>query len=320
MAAIDDELAGGELRAMQLLGKLRRAVSEAEASQLSAQARAEIQRLATLADELEDAAGALDDDSAALVSVARHRSEHARLQLALRDALLDARRAIRAHDEHRRAALLAGGSAQIDRTAVQSAAEVTETLRRTRRLMAEEVARSEAALSNLHATGGTLRGVLDEHGAIAGSLAAGARTTSRIKRREATDRALTLVGFAFFLAVVAHIVARRLVPLARPLLGASTPPAPAPTPAPPERQSPLEPADGARAAPRAPSPADGEAWRDGDGGGRDASPDGARSCAVDGGDGLQEAGRCGAPEPSRADRGRDGRQGGLQLEQPHTPT
>lgn len=213
-------------RVERLIAHLATAGSEAEASQLSCQVRAELQQLGERTDALEDAAGALDDDRAALATVARHRAEHRRLGLALRAALLAAHAAIRSGDDERRAALLAGGSAaQADRSAVQSAVEVTETLRRTRQLMAEEVARSEAALSNLHESGGALRQVLDEHGRIAESVASGARTMSRIKRREATDKALNMGGLCFFLLVVAHIFGRRLAPLVRPLFGASTPPA-----------------------------------------------------------------------------------------------
>lgn len=230
------------LRVEKLLLRLREAATEAEAAQLGAQTRAELQQLAELADKLEDAAGALDDDSEALAEVARQRAEHRRLQQALRTALLDARRAIRSHDDERRAALLAGGSAQVDRTAVQSAVEITETLRRTRQLMANEVARSEAALSNLNETGGALRDVLDEHGRIADSVASGSRTMSRIKRREATDKLLNMGGLCFFLLVVAHIFGRRLMPFVRPIFWRSTPSSP-PLVA-PARHSPLEPATG----------------------------------------------------------------------------
>ncbi|KAJ1634237.1 Sec20-domain-containing protein [Pavlovales sp. CCMP2436] len=262
MADADD---GGLEPVRKALARLRSAADEAEASLLGAHVRAELQRLTALADALEDAASALDDDTDALAAVARRRAEHGRLQRELRDALLEARRGLRLRAEDQRAALLAGGSAQADRTAVQSAVEVTEALRRTRQLMANEVARSEAALSNLHSTGGALREVLDDHASIADAVTTGSKTTSRIKRREATDRVLTILGLCFFLAVVVHIIGRRLLPRARP---SSLPPPLAPRP---ERRSPLEhAAGGAR-------PADEESAAGSD---RDAWPG---ACAAEGG-------------------------------------
>lgn len=225
-AALERDLAAHESGLREVIDAIRSACDDPTASRLSAQVREALGKLAGLTDTLEDTADALDDDTAARAKVSRYRASHARLGDDLRSALLHARRTAAAND---RAALLAGAVPGADRSAVQSAVEATEALRRTRAAMASEVARSEQALSALHSSGGALRGILDEHGRLADSVASGSRTVGRIKRREAVDRYLNLCGLAFFLCVVAYVVGRRLLPFAAPLFrfgGRPTLPAP----------------------------------------------------------------------------------------------
>lgn len=97
-----------------------------------------------------------------------------------------------------------------DRMAVQSAREATSALARTRKMMAEELQRSDVTLRSLDMQGKSLRDTLQEHRSIVGSLAASRRALSRLQRRDLTDKILLAVGFSFFCLVVLHIAKKRL--------------------------------------------------------------------------------------------------------------
>jgi len=97
-----------------------------------------------------------------------------------------------------------------DRMAVQSARDATSALARTRKLMAEELQRSDVTLRSLDTQGKSLRDTLQEHRSIIGSLAASRRALSRLQRRDFTDKILLAIGFSFFCLVVLHIAKKRL--------------------------------------------------------------------------------------------------------------
>jgi protein transport protein SEC20 len=97
-----------------------------------------------------------------------------------------------------------------DRMSVQSARDATSALARTRRMMAEELSRSNLTLKSLDTQSKSLRNTLQEHRSIVSSLAASRRALSRLQRRDLTDKILLGLGFLFFCLVVLYIAQKRL--------------------------------------------------------------------------------------------------------------
>lgn len=97
-----------------------------------------------------------------------------------------------------------------DRMSIQSARDATSALARTRRLMAEELARSAHSLQSLDTQSKSLRDTLQEHRSIVSSLAASRRALARLQRRDLTDKILLALGFLFFCLVVLYIAQKRL--------------------------------------------------------------------------------------------------------------
>lgn len=227
------EVHDSEADVQRAIRKLADASNGTVLTQLTSAVRHKLQTLAERIDTLEDEAMVADDAvaaEAALGTIAAHRAEHSRLSHDLRTKLVAARGIVAVRMEEQRASASAREAAPADesgaeadesaddgglpaRSAVQSAVEATEALKRTRKLMASEVARTEQALSTLHESGGTLRRAADEHDAIADGVGSGSKTLRRIRRREAMDKALTWGSFGMFLLVVLRVFLRRM-PLA----------------------------------------------------------------------------------------------------------
>jgi protein transport protein SEC20 len=158
----------------------------------------------------------------------RHRAEGESLAASLRDLATEVRANRARLEEEERKALFATGyedgsgaaarHAPDARASAQSARNVTDSLRRTRQLMASELTRTEATLRSLDDQGKSLKGTLKEHRGITGTLDTGRRSLTRLQRRDLTDKFLMLLGFVFFLLVRrrgSHSISARLTHSAR---------------------------------------------------------------------------------------------------------
>jgi hypothetical protein len=150
---------------------------------------------------------------------ARVHSNRGRVEAAERAALFALDEAGRAQTRTH-----AQGDGLSARASVQTARDVTASLRRTRQLMSTELHRQDATLQSLDGQSKSLKGTLHEHRGIDGVLGAGKRKMTRLQQRDLTDRVLIGAAFTFFLTVVLYIVKVRRRPSAR----ASEAPAPAP--------------------------------------------------------------------------------------------
>ena len=174
--------------------------------------------LRELAEEQEEGSQA---EAQALAAARRAGEAHSSLEAAVRGA---AARARRNADERARGALWGGldkgkgdkgkddasGAGAGDEDAKAAAAEATESLRRTRALMEEELAQGRATLAALTASTSTLTEAKGEFEGQAGLLTAGRRLLEWLRRANSSDRLMNLLAFGFFLCCAAHVVARRM--------------------------------------------------------------------------------------------------------------
>ena len=194
--------------------------------------RASLRRHAEQVDALEQLAAVQDrpsEEEEVRALVRRHRAEAGTLSTSLRELAAKVRSDRSQREASERAALFApvaggdssdGSSAPSGassrsgrlsaRASAQAARDVTESLRRTRALMANELQRTEATLRSLDEQGKKLRGTLNEHRGIDGTLASGRRKLNRLETRDMTDKVLFALAFGFFVCVVLHIVNKRL--------------------------------------------------------------------------------------------------------------
>ena len=194
--------------------------------------RASLRRHAEQVDALEQLAAVQDrpsEEEEVRALVRRHRAEAGTLSTSLRELAAKVRSDRSQREASERTALFApvaggdssdGSSAPSGassrsgrlsaRASAQAARDVTESLRRTRALMANELQRTEATLRSLDEQGKKLRGTLNEHRGIDGTLASGRRKLNRLETRDMTDKVLFALAFGFFVCVVLHIVNKRL--------------------------------------------------------------------------------------------------------------
>ena len=196
----------------------------------SASLRATLRRHAGLADELERLAAECDrpaEQEAATAQARRHRTENATLVSSLRELASKAQASRARHEDDERAALLGGegegvgtGSRPAARAGVGAARDVTESLRRTRMIMADELQRAEYGWPNsnrrlrraqsddapshpvfgsntmraLDAQGKSLKDTLAEQQGVGSSLKTGKRALSKLQRRDVTDAILLIAA------------------------------------------------------------------------------------------------------------------------------
>ena len=129
----------------------------------------------------------------------RHRTESETLTSALREltAKVHAGRATQQEAERQalldegslaRGALSEGGGGVSARSNKAAAKDATESLRRTRQIMADELQRADNTLRTLDAQGSSLKHTLQEQRGVGSSLDSGRRSLARLRRREFTDK------------------------------------------------------------------------------------------------------------------------------------
>lgn len=147
---------------------------------------------------------------------------HHDLRASLRNANLQAKANMRKAAQQERELLLGGGEESTIRrrnlqtkTGLTSAAEsITESLRRTRQLMVQEVERSTGTLMTFEESTTVLRKAETEYKGHRSLLSRTRNLLSTMQRQDVLDRVILAVGFFLFSCAVLYVVSKRIGVLA----------------------------------------------------------------------------------------------------------
>ncbi|XP_050239212.1 uncharacterized protein LOC126688533 [Quercus robur] len=145
------------------------------------------------------------------------KNESHNLRQSLRNANLQAKANMRkAAQEERELLLGGGGESTIRRRNLQtkagmtSAAEsITDSLRRTRQLMVQEVERSASTLTTVEESTGVLKKAESEYKGQRSLLMRTRNLLSTMQRQDVLDRVILAVGFFLFSCAVLYVVSKR---------------------------------------------------------------------------------------------------------------
>lgn len=140
------------------------------------------------------------------------------LRLSLRNANLQAKANMRKAAQEERELLLGGGEESTIRrrnlqtkAGMTSAAEsITDSLRRTRQLMVQEVERSASTLVAVEESTGVLRKAESEYKGHRSLLSRTRNLLSTMQRQDVLDRVIIVIGFLLFLCAVLYVVSKRI--------------------------------------------------------------------------------------------------------------
>lgn len=140
------------------------------------------------------------------------------LRVSLRNANLQAKANIRKSAQEERELLLGGGSESTMRrrnlqtkAGMTSAAEsITDSLRRTRQLMVQEVERSASTLMTFEESTGVLRKAEREYKGHHSLLMRTRNLLLTMQRQDVMDRVVLVVGCLFFVCVVLYVTSKRV--------------------------------------------------------------------------------------------------------------
>ncbi|CAA0827109.1 Sec20 family protein [Striga hermonthica] len=140
------------------------------------------------------------------------------LRLSLRNANLQAKANMKKTAQQERELLLGGGEESTTRrrnlqtkAGMTSAAEsITESLRRTRQLMVQEVERSTSTLMTFEESTGVLRKAESEYKGHRSLLSRTRGLFSTMQRQDVLDRVIIVMGFLVFLLAVLYVVSKRI--------------------------------------------------------------------------------------------------------------
>eukprot|EP00887_Chlorella_sp_A99_P001434 scaffold8.g1434.t1 len=158
-----------------------------------------------------------DEERAGVASLlARHKAEYASLQGALKEAALAQRAvAMRSAAEQRRE-LLAGTdplarqrALATEAGAVAASEGVTEGLRRTRAVLAEELSHTAATLAAMETSHATLGATRDEHGRQHGHLRKSKGLLAALSWQNRSEAVMLWGGLLLFMTVVAYVATKR---------------------------------------------------------------------------------------------------------------
>ncbi|KAF8388299.1 hypothetical protein HHK36_026965 [Tetracentron sinense] len=146
------------------------------------------------------------------------KDQYQSLRLGLRNANLQAKANIRKAAQAERELLLGGGGESTIRrrnlqtkAGMTSAAEsITESLRRTRQLMVQEVERSESTLMTFGDSTGVLKKAESEYKGHRSLLSRTRNLLSTMQRQDILDRVILFVGFFFFSCAVLYVASKRV--------------------------------------------------------------------------------------------------------------
>ncbi|GAA0155727.1 hypothetical protein LIER_13395 [Lithospermum erythrorhizon] len=159
------------------------------------------------------------------------KEEIQRLRVSLRNANLQAKDNMRKAAKLERELLLGGGEESTTRrrnlqtkAGMTSAAEsITDSLRRTRQLMVQEVERSASTLMTVEESTGVLKKAESEYKGHRSLLMRTRNLLSTMQRQDVLDRVIIAVGFILFSLAVLYVVSKRmgLLKLQRTLMAAA---------------------------------------------------------------------------------------------------
>ncbi|CAA0833263.1 Sec20 family protein [Striga hermonthica] len=140
------------------------------------------------------------------------------LRLSVRNANLQAKENMKKTAQQERELLLGGGEESTTRrrnmqtkAGMTSVAEsITESLRRTRQLMVQEVERSTSTLMTFEESTGVLRKAESEYKGHRSLLSRTRGLLSTMKRQDVLDRVIIVMGFVVFSLAVLYVVSKRI--------------------------------------------------------------------------------------------------------------
>ncbi|KAE8714661.1 MUTL protein isoform 1 [Hibiscus syriacus] len=146
------------------------------------------------------------------------KSQSQSLRLSLRNANLQAKDNMRKTTQKERELLLGGGEESTVRrrnlqtkAGMTSAAEsITESLRRSRQLMVQEVERSTNTLMTFEESTGVLKKAESEYKGHKSLLSRTRNLLSTMQRHDVIDRVILVVGFLLFSFAVLYVVSKRI--------------------------------------------------------------------------------------------------------------
>ncbi|PIA40040.1 hypothetical protein AQUCO_02500039v1 [Aquilegia coerulea] len=146
------------------------------------------------------------------------KDQYQSLHLGLRNANLQAKTNIRKAAQAERELLLGGGGESTilrrnlqTKAGMTSAAEsITDSLRRTRQLMVQEVERSSSMLTTFEESTGVLKKAESEYKGHRSLLMRTRNLLSTMSRQDVLDRVILVVGFLLFFCAVLYVVSKRM--------------------------------------------------------------------------------------------------------------
>ncbi|KAJ8749043.1 hypothetical protein K2173_013487 [Erythroxylum novogranatense] len=146
------------------------------------------------------------------------KTQYQNLRSSLRNANLQAKANMRKAAQEERELLLGGGEESTIRrrnlqtkAGMTSAAEsITESLRRTRQLMVQEVERSTSTLTTFDESTGVLQKAESEYKGHRSLLMRTRNLLSTMQRQDVLDRVILAVGFFLFSCAVLYVVSKRI--------------------------------------------------------------------------------------------------------------
>ncbi|KAK8623831.1 hypothetical protein V6N13_065194 [Hibiscus sabdariffa] len=146
------------------------------------------------------------------------KSQSQSLRMSLRNANLQAKDNMRKSAQKERELLLGGGEESTVRrrnlqtkAGMTSAAEsITESLRRTRQLMVQEVERSTSTLMTFEESTGVLKKAESEYKGHKSLLSRTRNLLSTMQRHDVVDRVILVVGLVLFSCAVLYVVSKRI--------------------------------------------------------------------------------------------------------------
>ncbi|XP_078442562.1 sec20 family protein [Wolffia australiana] len=210
------------VKAIQACGLSERGAEEANAlPRLNSAARDGLSQLKSLQFKLDLLAQQLPSEAEVKLTVSTldsWKDLHESLRIGLRNANLQAKENIRKAARTERELLLGGGEESTIRrrnletkVGMTSAAEsITESLRRTRQLMVQEVERSTSTLMTFEESTTVLKKAESEYRGHRSLLMRTRNLLSTMQRQDVLDRLILAVGFILFLAAVLYVVSKRI--------------------------------------------------------------------------------------------------------------
>lgn len=209
------------ITSIQNFGKSRTEKSDSSLPRLNALAQDELGLLNSLQFKLDLLAPQLpsnDQVESALSLLESWKNQIQRLRLNLRNANLQAKENMRKAAKEERELLLGGGEESTIRrrnlqtkAGMTSAAEtITDSLRRTRQLMVQEVERSGSTLMVFEESTGVLKKAESEYKGHRSLLMRTRNLLSTMQRQDVLDRVILAVGFLLFSLAVLYVVSKRI--------------------------------------------------------------------------------------------------------------